>query len=166
MHEAQVQSLLTTYCFAPKLVHLARLLPPIIVRETLEQLEKLQVQVFDEISGNKLKSVVLRKRVILPRRLGGLAPGISPVVEAAQVASAMHVEAFLGDHMRVMMRTGQFTIGLSSLIGRIDSRDSFEEPQFTVLEARLRGSSEASTTRQRTTQAWCRARNPRPLSRG
>ena len=143
MHEAQVQSLLTTYCFAPKLVHLARLLPPIIVRETLEQLEKLQVQVFDEISGNKLKSVVLRKRVILPRRLGGLAPGISPVVEAAQVASAMHVEAFLGDHMRVMMRTGQFTIGLSSLIGRIDSRDSFEEPQFTVLEAMLRGSSEA-----------------------
>jgi len=55
------------------------------------------VQVYDELSGCKM-DVILRKRAILPRRFGGVVPGISPVVEAAYVASAMQFEAFVNEH--------------------------------------------------------------------
>ena len=94
----QVQSLITTYCFAPKLAHLVRVLPPFVVRDHLQKLERVQVQVYDELTGCKIGGV-LRKRAILSRRFGGVVPGVSPVVEAAHVASAMLFEAFITEHV-------------------------------------------------------------------
>ena len=55
-------------------------------------LERFQVKVFDESAGCMMDSV-LCKRPILPRRFEGFAPGVSPVVEAADVASAMLFES-------------------------------------------------------------------------
>ena len=69
VHEPQVQSLITSYCFAPKLAHLARVFPPFVVRDHLQKLERLQVQVYDELTGCKMDGI-LRKRAILPRRFG------------------------------------------------------------------------------------------------
>ena len=63
VHEPQIQSLITSYCLAPTLMHLGRLLPPCVVRDGLQKLEILQVQVYDELSGCKMDDI-LRKRSI------------------------------------------------------------------------------------------------------
>ena len=50
VHGPQVQSLVTSYCSGSKLAHLGRVLPPGDVRDYLQKLERLQVQVYDELS--------------------------------------------------------------------------------------------------------------------
>ena len=51
VHGPQVHSSVTSYCFAPKLAHLLRVLPPFVVRDHLQKLECMQVQVYDELTG-------------------------------------------------------------------------------------------------------------------
>ena len=49
VHEPQIQSLITSYCFAPTSTHLGRLLPPCVVQDGLQKLESFQVKVYDEL---------------------------------------------------------------------------------------------------------------------
>ena len=58
VHESQVQSIITSYCLAPILAHLARVLPPLVVRDHLQRLERLQVQVYDELTGCKMNGIL------------------------------------------------------------------------------------------------------------
>jgi hypothetical protein len=89
----QLQSLITSYCFASKLAHLARMLPPRVVVADLERLEKMQVEVYNALTGGTMGGL-LRARAIMPRRFGGVVPGVSPIAPAAFVASAMLFEGF------------------------------------------------------------------------
>jgi len=91
VESSQVQSLLTSYCFATKLNHLARALPPPIVAPSLKKLESMQVEVYSSILNNGFDDTH-RARAILPRRFAGVAPGVSPIAPAAFLAAAIHFE--------------------------------------------------------------------------
>ena len=54
----------------------------------------MQVEVFNSIVNNSFDDSH-RARVILPRRYGGCAPGVSPIAPAAYLAAAIHFENFV-----------------------------------------------------------------------
>ena len=106
-------------------------------------LERLQVQVYEELTWCKMDGI-LRKRAILPRRFEGAAPGVSPVVETACVASAMLLEAFIGEHVARADSSGhELPLGIRSPKARLDQRAQMAVGDYTSLEKILRQATEA-----------------------
>ena len=141
VESSQIQSLLTAYCFATKLNHLARALPPYIVVPSLKKLESMQVEVFNSIVNNSFDDSH-RARVILPRRYGGCAPGVSPIAPAAYLAAAIHFENFVCE-WKVRTEIGPTNpLGLFFLADRILSRSSIPRALFTETEEELMRASE------------------------
>ena len=79
-------------------------------------------QVYDELTGCKME-VALGKHSILPRRFGGVVPDVSPVVDAAHVASAMLLEAFIIEHVGRAESSGhELPLGIGGPKVRLDQR--------------------------------------------
>ena len=67
----------------------------------------------------------MRKWAILPRRNGGLVPGISPVAPAAYVASAMSFEGFVRNFNKQMAnRKEEVPLGIHCPLKRMGGRSS------------------------------------------
>jgi len=75
--------------------------------------------------------------VILPRRYGGCAPGVSPIAPAAYLAAAIHFENFVCE-WKVRTEIGPTNpLGLFFLADRIISRSSIPRALFTESERRV-----------------------------
>ena len=144
--EPQIQSLLTSYCFATKLSHLARLLPPEIVVPSLEKLEKMQVAVYSALTSSGMGNQN-EKRAIMPRRFGGVVPGVSPVAEAAFVAGANVFENFI--HELVQRKksdplNANIAFGVQLLVNRFAQRETLVvSNELSAWEARLKLASDS-----------------------
>ena len=141
VESSQVQSLLTSYCLATKLNHLARALPPAIVVPSLKKLESMQVEVYNSIVNNSFDDSH-RARAILPRRFGGSAPGVSPIAPAAYLAAAIHFENFVCEWKGRVEIGPTNPYGLFSLVDRIKSRNSLPRDLYTETEKELLSASE------------------------
>jgi len=141
VESSQVQSLLTSYCLATKLNHLARALPPAIVVPSLKKLESMQVEVYNSIVNNSFDDSH-RARAILPRRFGGSAPGVSPIAPAAYLAAAIHFENFVCEWKGRIEIGPTNPYGLFSLVDRIKSRNSLPRDLYTETEKELLSASE------------------------
>ena len=88
----------------------------------------------DEITGCKMDGI-LRKRAIFPRRFEGLVPGVSPVAEAAHVASAMLLNAFISEHLgRAESPSGhELPLGIESPKARHDQRAQMAVGDYSSL---------------------------------
>ena len=114
------------------------------MRDHLQKLGRLQVQVYDGLTRFKMDGI-LRKRAISPRRFGGVAPGVSPVVEAAHVASAMFFEAYNTERSgRAESSDHELPLGIGSLKARLDQRAQMPVDDCTLLEVFLRQATEAA----------------------
>ena len=115
-----------------------------VVRDHLKKLGRLQAQVFYGLAGCKMDGN-LRKRAILPWRFEGVVPGVSPVVEAAHVASVMLFEASITEHVGRAESSGhKLPLGIGSLKARLDQRAQVVVGDYTPLERILRQATEAS----------------------
>jgi len=100
------------------------------------------VQVCDELTGCKMGGC-LRKCAILPWRFGGVVPGISPVVDAAYVASTIHFEAFIAEHVGWAKSSGHvLPLGIESTKTRLDRRAHMPLDDYTSLEVILSQATE------------------------
>ena len=109
----------------------------------LQELERLQVQVYDELTGCKMYGI-LRKRSISPRRFGGAVPGVSPVVQEADVASAMLFESSITEHVGRAESSGhELPLGIESQKARLYRRAQMAVEDYTSLEGALRQATEA-----------------------
>ena len=69
---------------------------------------------------------------------GGIVPGISPVLEAAYVAPAMHFEAFIAEYVKRSKSSGQvLPLGIEILKMRLDQRAHMPSGDCTSLEITL-----------------------------
>jgi hypothetical protein len=141
IHEPQLQSLVTSYCFAPKLFHLARVLLPEVVSQELAKVEQMQVEVYNALSDGRMTKL-MQQRAILPRRYGGIVPGISPVAPAAFVASNVLFESFIFKFVNRVLWTeddSALSFGVRLLFDRIaDRKDLASSNGLTTYEAHLR----------------------------
>ena len=75
---SQLQSLMVKYSFSNRIRHLSRALPRSLVVDSLEDVERLTVAAYESMLGDDLTfDDVLRRRIIMPNRLGGVAMGAS-----------------------------------------------------------------------------------------
>ena len=117
-----------------------------IVRGHLRKLKRLRVQVYDELTGYKMGGI-LRKRAILPRRFGRVIPGASPVVEAAHVAPAMLLEAFITERVGRAESSGhELPLGIENPKARLDQPAHMAAGYYTSLEGLLYRAKEAANT--------------------
>lgn len=74
-------------------------------------------------------------------------PGISPVVDAAYVASTMHFEALIVEHVGWAKSSGHvLPLGIGSPKARLDRRAHMPLDDYTSLEVILRQATEAVNT--------------------
>ena len=74
----------------------------------------------------------------MPRRIGGIVPGTSPVLEAAYVAPAMQFEAFIDEYVKRSKSSGEeLPLGIEILTGRLDQRKHMLLDDYTSLELTL-----------------------------
>jgi len=129
-HAPQLQSLLTSYCFATKLGHPVRALPPPVVVPGILRLEKIQVEVYNALTNFQMNGT-MRKRAILPRRFGGIVPGSSPVAAAAYVASASQVKAPVYNlNKRMGERKEGAPLGIKWPVMRMGGRNNLTRAAF------------------------------------
>ena len=143
--EPQIQSLLTSYCFTTKLGHLARLLPPEIVIPSLEKLEKMQVAVYSALTSGGM-SIQNERRSIMPRRFGGVVPGVSPIADAAFVAGANVFENFIHElvqRKKTDAQNSNVAVGVQLLVDRFAQRENLAAiNDLSPWESRLKASSD------------------------
>ena len=102
----------------------------------------MQVEVFNSIVNNSFDDSH-RARVILPRRYGGCAPGVSPIAPAAYLAAVIHFWKF-----RVWVESSNWDwshelfVFFCFLADRILSRSSVPRALFTETEEELIRASE------------------------
>jgi len=85
----------------------------------------MQVEVYNSLTNNSQMNDTMRKRAILPRRLGGIVPGSSPVAAAAYVASASQFEAFVYNLIKRMgERNEEVPFGIKCLWMRMGGRNN------------------------------------------
>jgi len=110
-----------------------------VVVPDIRRLEKMQVQVYNALTNSQMNDT-MRKRAILPRRLGGIVPGSSPVAAAAYVASASQFEAFVYNLIKRMgERNEEVPFGIKCLWMRMGGRNNLiKKGNLTSIELQLK----------------------------
>ena len=96
---------------------------------SLENLEKMQVAVYNALTSGGM-SIQNERRAIMPRRFGGVVPGVSPIADAAFVAGANVFENFIHElvqRKKTDAQNSKVAVGVQLLVDRLAQRENLAQ---------------------------------------